>query len=106
MKVDEKFGLKQKTISSLWGVFAKYPQIEKVILYGSRAKGTHKPGSDIDLTIISPSMTLSQLMAIENEIEALGLAYKVDLSLHHKIDTPSLLEHINQVGVAFELSQI
>jgi len=44
------YGLRKNIIEKMDTVFAKYPQIEKVILYGSRAKGCFQNGSDIDLT--------------------------------------------------------
>lgn len=96
-----KSGLPEKTIRSLRSIFAKSPGIEKVILYGSRAKGNFRPGSDIDLTLVAPTMDLSRLMKIENEIEELLLPYKVDLSLFHKIENPDLLDHIHRVGIEF-----
>ncbi|WP_298438887.1 nucleotidyltransferase domain-containing protein [Geobacter sp.] len=48
---DEPFGLKRSTVGKITGVFAAVPEIEEVILYGSRAKGNYRKGSDIDLTI-------------------------------------------------------
>ena len=101
MTSKERFGLNEKTIQSLKKIFLKYPQIEKVILYGSRAKGNYKPGSDIDLTLLGPTIDLTTLLKIENEIDDLMLAYKVDLSIHHQIDNTNLLEHIQRVGVEF-----
>ena len=47
-----KFGLKESDIELIKKVFSNYPEVEKVILYGSRAKGTYKPASDIDLTLL------------------------------------------------------
>jgi predicted nucleotidyltransferase len=46
-----RFGLKETTIQKICGVLYHYPQVEKAILYGSRAKGNYKNGSDIDLTL-------------------------------------------------------
>lgn len=46
-----KYGLKDTSIQKIRGVFARYPQVEKAVLYGSRAKGNYKNGSDIDLTL-------------------------------------------------------
>ena len=101
---DEKeagFGLKPSTIEKIRSVFSGHPEIEQVILYGSRAKGNYRPGSDIDLAIRGETVTLSQLMKIEGELDDLLLPYKIDLSLHHKIDSPELLEHIGRVGKVF-----
>ncbi len=97
-----RFGLPEKTISSLKKIFSNQPVIQKIILYGSRAKGTYKPGSDIDLTLDAPQLDLSALLKIENEIDDLMLPYKVDLSLLHQIDNPSLIEHIQKFGVEFK----
>lgn len=92
-------GLSSATMERLRSVFQKYPQIESVILYGSRAKGNYKPGSDIDLTIKAPGLTLSGRLKIEQEIDDLFLPYKVDLSLFHEIENPDLIEHIERVGI-------
>ena len=94
-------GLPESAIEKLCGVFRAYPQISTVILYGSRAMGTYRPGSDIDLCIDSRSLSLTELLAIENIIDDLLLPWKVDLSLKHKIDNPALLNHIERVGKTF-----
>ncbi|MCS6796683.1 MAG: nucleotidyltransferase domain-containing protein, partial [Raineya sp.] len=46
-----KYGLPNSAIEAIQKVFSKYPEIEKVILYGSRAMGNYRVGSDIDLTL-------------------------------------------------------
>jgi len=96
-----KFGLKQATIDKINRVFSAHPQIEQVILYGSRAKGNYRNGSDIDLTIKGEGVTLSQLLKIETELDDLLLPYKIDLSLLHQIDDPDLIDHIRRVGIVF-----
>ena len=98
----ELFGLSLETRTKIQSVLASYPEIQKVIIYGSRAKGTHRPGSDIDLTLVAPTLTLSDLLRIENQIDDLLLAYKVDLSLYHQIENPELIDHINRVGLSFQ----
>jgi len=97
--MSDQFGLTPQTLEKIKSIFKKHPLIERVILYGSRAKGTHKAGSDIDLTLIAPKMELSELLKIENELDDLLLPYKIDLSLFHKIDHADLIEHIERVGV-------
>ncbi|WP_423186139.1 nucleotidyltransferase domain-containing protein [Alishewanella sp. d11] len=47
-----KFGLSNSDLAKMNNVFARHPQIEQVVLYGSRAKGNYRTGSDIDLTIL------------------------------------------------------
>lgn len=56
--VNERFGLKQETIDKIIQVFKLYPSIDKAVLYGSRAKGSYRNGSDIDLTLMSDNHNL------------------------------------------------
>lgn len=93
-----KWGLKNITLDALISVFENYPNIEKVILYGSRAMGNYHRGSDIDLTFIGENITLKELLKIENEIDDLLLPYKVDASIFHRINNPDLVNNIERVG--------
>lgn len=95
------FGLPRRAVEQIRAVFRDYPQVREVVLYGSRAKGTYRLGSDIDLCIRGDTLGLSALLAIENRIDDLLLPWKVDLSLRHRIDNEALLDHIGRVGVVF-----
>lgn len=95
------FGLKRDTVERINSVFSSHPGVQKVIIYGSRAKGNYKNGSDIDLAIIGESVDLTELLQIENELDDLLLPYKIDLSLMNKIENNDLIEHINRVGLVF-----
>jgi predicted nucleotidyltransferase len=99
--VNNRFGLKQQTISAIQSVFAQHPEIKRAVLYGSRAKGTSRPGSDIDLTLFGEALTYTQLNRIETEIDDLLLPYTIDLSLYSQIDNTELLDHIQRVGQLF-----
>lgn len=99
--MQSRFGLSQEVIHKIKSVIKKYPQVHRCFIYGSRAKGNFKPGSDIDLTLEAPNMNLSKLLKLESEIDDLLLPYKVDLSLKHQIDNQELLEHIERVGKEF-----
>jgi uncharacterized protein len=95
------YGLKESTIQKMKSVFARHPQIDKVILYGSRAMGSFRNGSDIDLTMVGEGITHNVQLNIENELDDLLLPYKIDLSVMREIDNISLLDHIQRVGVVF-----
>ena len=97
----KKFGLKQEHIDMINQCFAQYSSVLKVVLYGSRAKGNYKNGSDIDLTIIDKDLSFSELLQIENKLDDLLLPYKIDLSLKRQISNPDLIEHIERVGEIF-----
>ena len=96
-----QFGLKSEVIAQINQIFAEYPEISKAILYGSRAKGNYKNGSDIDLTLISDRLNYRQLLQIQNQIDDLLLPYSVDLSIFSTIDNLHLIEHIDRVGITF-----
>ncbi|MEK7702680.1 MAG: nucleotidyltransferase domain-containing protein [Nitrospirota bacterium] len=95
------FGLKEATLQKIRGVFVHYPQIEKAMIYGSRAKGNYKNGSDIDLTLFGDALTLNILHKMMTEIDDLLLPYKVDLSIFHTLSDPDFIDHIQRVGVVF-----
>ncbi|MCW8840372.1 MAG: nucleotidyltransferase domain-containing protein [Gammaproteobacteria bacterium] len=94
-------GLSEETIRQINTVFAAHPEIERVILYGSRAKGNYRPGSDIDLTITGEPLSLTQLARIEEELDDLLLPYKIDLSELRRIESSDLREQIHRVGRTF-----
>jgi len=93
------FGLTDQTIEALKSVFQQFSEIEKVIIYGSRAKGNYKTGSDIDLTLCGSGIEFSTLLKIETLIDDLLLPYKTDLSIYHKIESNDLRKHIDSLGV-------
>ncbi len=97
-----RFGLDESTVLKINGVLSRYPQVEKAVLYGSRAKGNYKNGSDIDLTLYgNADLTLRVLYRIMDEIDDLLLPYTVDLSVFGDIDDLDMIEHIKRVGVTF-----
>jgi predicted nucleotidyltransferase len=93
--------LKQKNISAIQDIFINFPEIDEVILYGSRAKGNYVNGSDIDLSLIGNNLTLHTLLKIEHQIDELYLPYQIDFSLFHRIENPALIEHIKRCGKVF-----
>lgn len=92
-------GLPEKAVRAIQSVLVAYPQVEKAVLYGSRAKGTYKRGSDIDLTLIGTSLDDRLLSRIDWELDDLLLPYKIDLSLFSNLRNSALVEHIQRVGV-------
>jgi predicted nucleotidyltransferase len=95
------YGLPQRTIEDASSIFAKYNCVDEVILYGSRAKGNDKPGSDIDLSLKGEKITLLQLNKICTDLDNLLTPYTFDLSIFDHISNPNLMEHIERVGITF-----
>ena len=102
---DNTFGLSQKTMQTLDLIFAAEPTVEKVIVYGSRAKGNYREGSDIDLTLIAPDLQFRQLLKLQGEIEESSIPQLVDLSILSEIKNPALVDHINRVGKIFYIKK-
>ena len=98
---EPNFGLPAATIESIRGVFGNHPSITKAVLYGSRAKGNYKAGSDIDLTLYGEELEHRELRLILDELDELMLPYTIDLSIFAQLDHPELREHIERVGVVF-----
>lgn len=96
-----KFGLSEVTIEKIQSVFARFPAIKKAVLYGSRAKGNFKTGSDIDLTIYGDKLTSDLCSTIASELDDLLLPYTIDLSIFDELNHAKLREHIERVGVVF-----
>ena len=94
-------GLDNSDIKKIQLVFNLHPEIEKAILFGSRAKGNYKPASDIDLTLVGNDLTLTIQQIIENELDDLLLPYKFDISIYHTISSNELVDHIERVGQLF-----
>ncbi len=91
-------GLTRDLHEKIRAVFLRYPQIDEVILYGSRAKGTHRPGSDIDISLKGNQLDLKILNKVSNDLDDLLLPYYFDLSILSQIENRELLEHIERVG--------
>lgn len=94
----EIFGLSDKTRATLVAMFSAYPEILRVIVYGSRAKGNYREGSDIDIALDAPDLTFAQVLAIRGAIDDSNIPYLVDLSRLQDLKEPDLLEHIGRVG--------
>ncbi len=83
-----KYGLPERTIEMVCAIFAKYPEVERAVLYGSRAKGNYKPGSDIDLTLFGANLTRQLCATIDDELDDLLLPYSIDLSVFFRVEAP------------------
>ncbi len=92
------FGLAPAVIEQIIAVFKRHPEVECVILYGSRAKGTQKPGSDIDLVCKGESLTHAQINRLHHELDELLLPYTIDLANLESVSNPELRDHIRRVG--------
>ena len=92
-------GLSESVIQNIRAVLTRYPEVGKAVLYGSRANGDYRNGSDIDLTLCGGAdLTLSVRHRIAVELDDLLLPYMIDLSIFRDISDPDMIEHIQRVG--------
>ncbi|MDX8414175.1 MAG: nucleotidyltransferase domain-containing protein [Mariprofundales bacterium] len=96
-----EFGLSQCVIAKIHQVLSTHPEVETAIVYGSRAKGNYKVGSDIDITMQGDALDLTLQSRIAIELDDLDIPYQCDLSILSNIHNPDLLNHIERVGIAF-----
>lgn len=94
------YGLKDTELASLTSLFSKNEHIERVILYGSRAKGNYKPFSDVDITLVGRELTHSDLNRMILDIDDLLLPYMFDISIFHTLKSSDLIDHINRRGIS------
>jgi uncharacterized protein len=94
-----KYGLSEDIITNIQRIVAGISEVDEVRLYGSRAKGNYKTGSDIDLAIMGP-VNLSLLNKISLALDDLFLPYTFDLSAFNQIDNTDLIDHIKRVGIS------
>jgi len=94
-------GLSRQTVERIQDVLSHYPEVARAALFGSRAKGTARPSSDIDLALYGEGLNWRVLGRIEDELDDLLLPYSFSL-LHHDIRTdPEVSAHIARVGLPF-----
>lgn len=93
------YGLSDKEFDEMTAIFSKFKNLEKVILYGSRAKGNYKKFSDVDITLEGDNLTLADLFQIQDLLYESDLPYMYDVSIFSKITNPDLIDHIKRRGV-------
>lgn len=93
-----KYGLSDSTLEEILTIFRENIHVEEVILFGSRAKGTFRSGSDIDLAVKGDHLTFQEFLGLLVKMDELELIYKIDAIRYSTIKSQELLEHIDRVG--------
>lgn len=94
----QNWGIAIEDIESIISAIKRNIKPEKIILFGSRAKGSYKKGSDIDIAIVKDKISFDQLNQIRVDLNDLLLPYKIDILDFNKISNQELKEHILRVG--------
>lgn len=96
-----KFGLTERDMKTIEGILKEIPEIKEVRIFGSRAKGTFKPGSDVDLAVINEGVNSKTRIHLSVEFDESSLPFKVDLIYLPDLKDKDLIEHIERVGAPF-----
>ena len=91
--------LDKKTAKKIKDTILQNNKIKEVILFGSRAKGSTKSGSDIDLSLVGDDIHFKDLCEISSKLDEINLPYKIDLVNYDKISNKNLKEYIDRVGI-------
>ena len=96
------FGLPERDLNLIIQAIIKFPEIEKAIIFGSRAMGNYKKGSDIDIAIIGKDISLNTSTKLSYQVnEELPIPYFVDILNYKTLENPKLKEHIDEFGQVF-----
>ena len=99
---ENSFGLSAQLLTNIREVFAQHPSIQQAVIYGSRAMGNYKNGSDIDIALkMKPDadISLNEFNQIQWELDDLMSPYRFDLCIYQNIDNPEFKSHIDRVGI-------
>ena len=91
-------GLSEHELRLLRDTLRRHPRVVGAILFGSRAKGTHSPQSDVDLAVVG-NLTPLEAESIAGELEELPLPYRFEVQSLERITHEPLREHIGRVGI-------
>lgn len=94
------FGLSENTIQILKSYFSKIPEIKTVKIYGSRAMGNYRKGSDVDFALYG-NINKDLVKKVCFEIDELNIPYMFDITDYTTIQNKELKEHIDKYGKLF-----
>lgn len=99
--MDKRFGLKTHCIKDITTVLKLQPEVEEAIIFGSRAMGTYKNGSDIDIALKGEKINFDTISTIRLRLEELPYLYMYDIIDYKKVSNLALTAHIEELGITF-----
>lgn len=97
---DQLFWLAPHDIKHITHLLRQYTAVKQALLFGGRAKGNYKSGSDVDIALKGSQLTQYTIAAIADFLnEETLMPYHFDVLNYHSIDNPQLVTHIDRVGV-------
>jgi predicted nucleotidyltransferase len=93
------FGLNRNDLSAVTETFKSDPRILGAAIFGSRAKGDHKPYSDVDIVLYG-DLNFIDVENVIAELEELPMVYKFDVVAYGLVKNPEFRQHIERVGIS------
>jgi len=93
-----RYGLSEQIITSLREVFQRFPAVNKVLVFGSRATGEYRPYSDIDLAVIAPGMSERDFSLLWCALDDLPILFKLDVLHFEQVTNEKLKQSILREG--------
>jgi len=94
------FGLKTSDIDSICTTLQAFPEVEDAVIFGSRAKGNFRKGSDVDLALFGQNVNIDTAQQVAFEMnEKTLMPYRFDVLSFADLSNPDLADHIRRVGV-------
>lgn len=97
--MNAKHGLEETTVAQVVRVLAGFPEVDKAVLFGSRAKSTHKRGSDIDLALVGDALDWRTIGRIDSALDDLPVPYRFSLIRFGERTDPEVAAHVRRVGI-------
>lgn len=94
-----RYGIEKTTWDRILSVLKANASVEQIILFGSRAKGNFRNGSDIDLALKSKSISAEDILDLRLKLDELNLPWEIDLLHYEAITDQAVIEHIDRVGI-------
>lgn len=92
-------GISDKTYQMLLDTFSKFPEIKEILIFGSRAKGNYRNGSDIDLAVKGEKVEPDLIFRLKSLFNSrLSIPYKVDVVGYDYLEHQELKEHVDRIG--------
>ncbi len=92
--------LRERDLSVLRDLFCGFPCVREVRLFGSRATGSARRASDIDLAISAPDATDEQWHQLRDRLEEAPIIYELDIIRSERTQNSNLLEKIAREGMS------
>ena len=92
------YGLTDKSYKELLEILASIPEIEEVLIYGSRARGDYWRASDVDLSIKGKDIVRRTLALLNDKLYESHIPQIFDTHIYSDIKSQTFKDNVDQDG--------